>query len=286
MTAGISIVLTLIAAICSFKAWAVVLHIKWIFFNGQQYLAELDALKSQVAANASFAPSEDDLWAAITAAHGDKVAVMGFKEHRAHAKARSLRVAGRNTTARLLRLLAKFYDFTVLGFVAGASLVIAGVAEGASPSMLVIAAGAWLAVALQAIVLLNCAEATVNYAVLSSYGLAHHSPLRYIRGSRKDDFLFEVLVLVGLVTAALFVDTVVMSFLSTSQTVSFDLNDIEGLSGLFNCFYSSFMTFIFSTPIAAEDIVAKCFVIVVSVQGAMVLILALTAFANATPIKD
>jgi hypothetical protein len=138
------------------------------------------------------------------------------------------------------------------------------------------------------IIFFNCIEAVVNYARVTSYGLAHHNPRAFASGRAPNRFLLEAATLGGLAVAAVYVDTCVMSFLSSSKLTSFGMpgDSASYVPGLFNDFYASFLTFIFSTPLTPQAALAKLFVLIVSLQGIFVLVVGAAAFTTATTITD
>jgi hypothetical protein len=161
-------------------------------------------------------------------------------------------------------------------------LTYAGISFGGpGASRLGIAVGLTVAIILALISLMIAVEVTVNYIRLSSYGLAHHNPRAFASARDPRPLMWEAAALVGIVAMCVFVDASIVSFTATTGTADFDKLDLQGWGGLFNSFYSAFMTLIFSTPLDPNAIAAKVTIIFISLQGLAILVLAFTAFGAA-----
>ncbi len=103
--------------------------------------------------------------------------------------------------------------------------------------------------------------------------LAHSRP-----GTTLSPFITEIATVIGLVAAAIYVDTSVLSFLSSAHPSDFGVSGIDQLSGLLNAFRHSVLTFIFLTELSPEAAPGKLFVLVVSLQGVAILMVAVVLF--------
>lgn len=278
--------LTSITAVEAFKLMGVIAHLVYIYRMGPNYKSELDSLRLKFATS-TLTATYRDICGALKNANGMKVGILGFKEYPIRARAEE-DIASGDFLARirgyLIKVAVKSYDFTVLGFFGGLHLIVAGIlpTSGVMATLIKSLALASCLILALTVFAIGC-EASMNYARLSSYGLAHHNPRMYVSRERVDNTLAEAGTLAGIVVAAVYIDTATLSYLSTSKIADFALPDLAGLGGLFNDFYHSFMTFIFSTQIVPVGVLAKLFVINVTVQGILVLIVGLTSYGSTSP---
>jgi hypothetical protein len=274
-------VLGLLACAEAYKVYAVAVHLLWINANGSLYrqvLLELGDRGSE--------PTTADVHEALRTIGADRVTALGFKEFRALADAgrwaasprRAIRLKG-----RVLRVAVKAFDFTVLGSIGGLALFVAGLAQGGQPDGTLTVVGLVSCLLLQLTIVLICLEATVNYARLSSYGLLHHNPRLAASGRPVNRFLAEAATLVGVSAAAVYIDSAVLVFLANSNLSDFGTPDRwTGAVGVFNAIYETSMTFVLSSPLAPADVIGRLFVLFVTGQGILILVLALTALASAS----
>jgi hypothetical protein len=147
---------------------------------------------------------------------------------------------------------------------------------------------AWLArfnaVVLIAIPVMLAAEATLHYAQVGLYALSFHLPLRYVNAPALNNFADELVLLIGLTLCALFVDAAAINVESMIGG-SFSTDGLAGLSSLFSDVYHAFMTFIFSTQLEPSNVWGQTTVILISLQGIGLLVLALAAFTSASPMS-
>lgn len=122
-------------------------------------------------------------------------------------------------------------------------------------------------------------EANLHYAQMGLYAFGFHRPLSYINEPRVNTFADELAILVSLATCALFVDAAAINVQSVVGR-SFNTDGLTGISGLFSDAYHGFMTFIFSTQLQAANAWGQVTVILISLQGIGLLVLALAAFTS------
>jgi hypothetical protein len=208
----------------------------------------------------------------------------GFKEYRQLAFAESLATSENRwerTRGRIAYLVIKCYDFVILGFIAGIFVVLSGLVSKQNPIHYLI----WnlgLAVNLILILIVICiaAESTVNYTSMRSYGLAHHNARAFVSGDLSSRFVIEVATLLGIGIAALYVDAVGISILSSTGLGQFGSIGTSGLGGLFNTFYYAFLTLVFSTQLTPGSAAGKLLVIAATVHAVAIIIVAVTAFSS------
>jgi hypothetical protein len=135
-----------------------------------------------------------------------------------------------------------------------------------------------------AIPLVLAVEATFHYAQVGLYAFSFHRPLSYINQPRVNTFADELAILIGLAVCALFVDGAAINAQSTIGR-SFNTEGLAGIGGLFSDAYHAFMTFIFSTQLAPSNAWGQGTVILISLQGIGLLVLALAAFTSTSPMS-
>ena len=122
-------------------------------------------------------------------------------------------------------------------------------------------------------------EAILHYAQMGLYAFGFHRPLSYINDPRVNTFADELAILIGLALCALFVDAAAINVQSTIGR-SFNTYGLTGIGGLFSDAYHGFMTFIFSTQLQPANVWGQVTVILISLQGIGLLVLALAAFTS------
>lgn len=278
------VVPTALAALLSYKAVAVVKHVGFIARKGNQLRIALDRRRA-ICQFYGVPASNQDVINLLRPIGGDRLTSFGFKEYRVRAwidRNGGAPAWTRRSAAMIGKILVQVYDFVVLGSLAGIVLVWSGfTARDSSLSVPISIAGLVVAVLLAFISMVIAIDASVNYFSLSAYGLAHQNPRAYISGSPLSGPLIEALTIIGTAGSCVYVDTTIISFLATAGIADFGEADLAGgPGGIFNSFYTAFMTFIFSTPLSPDSIVGRVVVIFVSIHGLAVLILAVTAFGS------
>jgi hypothetical protein len=127
-------------------------------------------------------------------------------------------------------------------------------------------------------------EANFHYAQVGLYAFSFHRPLSYINRPRVNTFVDELAILIGLTMGALFVDAVAINAQS-SIGQSFSTKGLAGIGDLFSDAYHAFMTFIFSTQLVPSNTWGQVTVILISLQGIGLLVLALAAFTSTSPMS-
>lgn len=279
------VVLSVVGLVVIYKAVAVVWHVKYLFYEGPALRRALDAKRSAWLSTPSAPPAQDrDVLDVLRTVDGDKLMFVGFKEYRLRAWAESKRALPRRRSrlvGRAVQFAVLLFDFVVLELGAGIVLVLAGFISGVPGYLPIQIIGSIVAVALSVIVSTIALEATVSYFRLASYGLAFQNPKAFISGRDRNGLIIEILAIVGMAAACIYTDGIILSFLATVGIEQLGEDDLAGPSGIFNCFYTSFMTFIFSTPVSPTSVLGRAIVMLVSIQGLAALVLAITAFGSA-----
>jgi len=291
LTAAIAVV-----ALSLYKLCVVVKHVRWIHRRGADYGARLVGLRTYrqyltAAGSPPAALTDADIHAELMdpALNGDAVALLGFKEFKGRARAEGLRHAtnrGARLAGRALTAAIWVFDFVRVGLVSGIVVLLAGVLlPDTGQEGLLRWTGAAVCLVLELTVLVICAEATVNFASMGSYALAHHDPIRFVDDPQPSRFIAELNTLVGLALAAVFIDAVTLSFIGNAQLATFADHDLLGWDGVLASLYHAAMTFIFSTQLEPSSPLAMLYVLVVSLQGIAVLVVAVAAWSGATPVN-
>jgi hypothetical protein len=299
-------------ALALYKLNAIIKHIFWTAINGREYSVNLLRLRrrpgaasftniaeilERVPASPAQSPKTEPTMHLArrfyglvfrllgTYNSGIHLTLLGYKESKMRAKSEKLVASGERRNklyGHAIALLIQVYDFVIIGFFGGLILVVDGTrhAKLHTVSNPLRAAALVDASILMLCVLCIAVEATVNYATMQSYGLAHHNPRAYASGVSKGPYIVEVATLAGLAIASIYVDTAVLSMISACWTGTFNVGHLCGPSGLFNSLYESFLTYIFSTNLMPTSAPGRAFVIAVSLQGIALLVVAVAAFAN------
>jgi hypothetical protein len=261
-------------------------HLPWVYEHGRAYRRLLDNLREQ-----EEKVDLSDLYEEVLSIGPDRIWPFGVNDYKA--RVRSRRHLEAPSMARRLRgymLIVGLLLFHVIGLsLVGAVLLIV---TGTSQSAWATAEGglvlAWIALAnsilLITIPVFLAVEASFHYAQVGLYAFSFHRPLSYINEPRVNTFADELAILVGLAVCAIFVDGVAINAQSTIGR-SFDTDGLAGIGGLFSDAYHAFMTFIFSTQLEPSNAWGQGTVILISLQGIGLLIVALAAFTSTSPVS-
>jgi hypothetical protein len=262
------------------------LHLPWVYVHGRAYRGILDDLRQQKG-DVGFS----DLYAAVLSLGPDRIWPFGVNEYKARALWRCHLESP--SIARRMRgylLIVELLLFHVVGLslIGAVLLIVTGATLSGWLSTEVGPLIAWIArvnsILLIAIPVLLAVEANLHYAQVGIYAFGFHRPLRYVNGPRANNFVDELAILISLAVCGVFVDAVAISAQSTIGR-SFDTDGLAGIGGLFSDAYHAFMTFIFSTQLEPSNTWGQGTVILISLQGIGLLVLALAAFTSASPIS-
>jgi hypothetical protein len=261
-------------------------HFPWVYVNGRRYRALLDNLRQQEAE-----VSHTDLYEAVLSLGPDRIWPFGVNEFKARALWRRHRESP--YLAKRLRgylLIVELLLFHVIGlsWIGAVLLIVTGITQ---PDWLMTEVGHVLAtvallnsILLITIPLLLPAEAIFHYAQVGLYAFSFHRPLSYINEPRVNTFADELAILIGLATCAVFVDAAAINAQATIGR-SFYTDGLAEVGGLFSDAYHAFMTFIFSTQLEPSNTLGQGTIILISLQGIGLLVIALAAFTSTSPMS-
>jgi hypothetical protein len=282
VAATLTALILILIALQVHKAFAILKHILWIYRFGRHYADLLVSLRRQPGN-----VSERDVYLILIETGGHKLSWLGFKEYNLRIAAMGLRESSylqRRLVGRLIQSLIVVYDFVILGFLGGVALICVGLYlhTGKGQCVVLKVLGSISCALLMLTVVIICIEATVNYARLTSFGLAHHNPKAFASGRDIDPFLTEIATLVGVSLAAVYLDACTLFFLySADMLEGFVVDRVD----LMDFLYHSFMTFVLSGQLSVTNPVGEVWTVLVTLHGIAVVVIAVAAFSSATPIS-
>ena len=262
------------------------LHLPWVYVHGRAYRRLLDNLRQQ-----EEKVELSDLYEEVLSLGPDQIWPFGVNEFKARIRWRR-HLEAPSVTRRLrgcLLIVGLLLFHTVgLSLIGALLLIVTGTTQsdwGTREIEPVIATLALLnSVLLMTVLLLLAVEASLHYAQMGLYAFGFYRPLSYINQPRVNTFADELAILIGLAMCSLFVDAVAINVQSTIGT-SFNTDGLTGIDGLFSDAYHAFMTFIFSSQLEPGNVGGQVTVILISLQGIGLLVLALAAFTSTSPIS-
>lgn len=276
------VVIVVATALCTLKIAALAVNLTWIARYGAEYREKLDKLRKTSSVKSSSGITE--IRRICHGLHdGDTVFFFGVNEI---ALRHHLENAKKNPTSRrrdriVPRIILIAFDFPVIALLGGFALMWSA-QNTSSPnfhSTVVIMGRILVILLLVAITVLNF-EATLYHVCIGRYARSFLKAGPYLNGTEKNHVLREIGIVAGQAVATIFVGTVAIVFMwATGYSFSAELSG-AGVSGFFNSAYVIAMTFIFSVPVAPASGVAKAIVLLVSLQGSLVLLLALAVMMN------
>jgi hypothetical protein len=263
------------------KLAAMCQHFPWVYANGRGYRRVLDDLRQR-----KNTVDMSELYKEVASLSADRIKPFGVNDFKARVLWR------RHLESPYLTRRAKGYMWLIgltlfhvvaLAWIGAVVLIVTGTTQSrwnttaAGP---VVAQVALLnSILLITIPLFLAIEANLHYAQVGIYAFGFHRPLSYINEPHVNTFADELAILTSLATCAIFVDGVALNVQSTIGR-SFNPDGLTGLSGLFSDAYHAFMTFIISTQLEPANPWGQVTVILISLQGVGLLVVALAAFTS------
>jgi hypothetical protein len=273
-------------AVLILKLVVMYLHLPWVYVHGRAYRRLLDNLRQR-----EESVELSDLYEEVLSLGPDRIWPFGVNEFKARVLWRR-HLESPSITRRLrgcLLIVGLLLFHTVgLSLIGALLLIVTGATQSDWLTTEIGAVIATLAllnsVLLMTVLLLLAVEASLHYAQMGLYAFGFYRPLSYINAPRVNTFADELAILVGLTMCALFVDAAALNAQSTIGG-SFSTEGLAGIGGLFSDAYHAFMTFIFSTQLEPSNTWGQVTVILISLQGIGLLVLALAAFTSTSPIS-
>jgi hypothetical protein len=137
--------------------------------------------------------------------------------------------------------------------------------------------------------ILTAAEAVFSYAKMGSYGRAFHGALKYKSTEASSTFLQEVyafagMAILGVVTAA--ASLYMLYFLAGSVILGLDSPSLVHIpANFFTCFYFASLSFALASQPEITDRYGQLLVLLISFQGASLVLLMLTTLTSAIPVN-
>jgi hypothetical protein len=260
-------------------------HFPWVYANGRRYRSLLDTLRQQ-----DRTVTLGDLYDEVLSLGPDWIKPFGVNEFKARVLwRRHLEAPFMMRRARGYMWFAGVLLFHViaLSWIGAVLLIVTGATQSRWLTTEIGPVISWLGLLNSVVLILIpvslAVEANVHYAQMGLFAFGFHRPLSYINDPRVNTFIDELAMLVSLAICALFVDAAAINVQSTVGR-SFNTDGLTGISGLFSDAYHGFMTFIFSTQLQPANAWGQVTVILISLQGIGLLVLALAAFTSTGPV--
>lgn len=275
-------VMVVAAILCALKITALAVNLTWIARHGAEYREELEKLRKTSAVKSSSGIAE--IRGICHGLHnGDTVFLLGVNEIalRHHLEKATQNPNSRRRDRIVPRAFLLAFDFIGIALFGGFALIWS-VQHTPSPelhSAVVIIGTILVVLLLVAITVLNF-EATLYHVCIGRYARSFLHAGPYLNGTEKNHVLREIGIVAGQAVATIFVGTVAIVFMwAAGHPFSAELCG-AGVSGFFDSGYVIAMTFIFSVPVAPASGVAKAIVLLTSLQGSLILLLALAVMMN------
>jgi hypothetical protein len=280
MVLALLLVQAAVVIVQALKLYAVFAAIRWVIKDGPQYRRGIESLRED--------PTEVEWWRLVADAPRARFFPFGAMDYKVVAwTARSPRVI--KTPLRVAR--GVFFDLIgiVIWFALG--LLALGLALDAGQAI----PPEWTWVPAASITLMTfqfiliAAEAMFSYAKIGSYGRGFHRATRYRSSAQSSMFLQEFYVLAGTVIMTTVANTASFFFLRAQGSLAFATDVVIShgsatVEDLFSSIYAAVMCFLLVFPPSPLDMFGQFVILLVTVQGAAILLLVLSTLGLATPL--